>query len=77
MIDYSLHLILAFGLKCKIKQPKYWQPVSITGRWVIICHYRHFMHFWNFYFFLRIINKFDNTNTENIKLIVLTFILCN
>ena len=36
------------------------------------------MHsFWNFYFFLRIVNKCDNTDTENIKLIVLTFILCN
>ena len=28
-------------------------------------------------FFLRIVNKCDNTDTENIKLIVLTFILCN
>ena len=29
------------------------------------------------FFFLRTINMCDNTDTENIKLIVLTFILCN
>ena len=33
--------------------------------------------FLEFFFFLRIVNKCDNTDTENIKLIVLTFILCN
>ena len=42
-------------------------------RWAIICKFWHFMHFWDFFFFLRIINKCDNTDTENIKLIVLTF----
>ena len=58
-------------LKClllPIKQPKYRQPVY---HWVLICQYQQFVHFWNFYFFLRIVNKCDNT--ENIKLIVLTF----
>ena len=30
-----------------------------------------------FYFFLRIVNKCNNTDTENIKLMVLTFILCS
>ena len=60
--------------KIIIKQPNYWQPVYC---WVIICQYWHFMHFWNFYFFIRIVNKCNNTDTENIKLIVLTFILYN
>ena len=56
-------------IKLTIKQPKYRQPVY---RWAIICQYLHFVHFWNFYFFLRIVNKCDNTDTENIKLIVET-----
>ena len=38
-------------------------------------HKANWLPCWNFYFFLKIVNKCDNTDTENIKLKVLTILL--